>query len=148
MKISIEINKQVEFRKFQNFDLYLETIIEKALKLHNYKSKNYSISVLLCNDLEIQKLNHQFRDKNKPTNVLSFPDGETFGTETLLGSVAISIETLKKEASEQNKTFKTHFIHLFVHSILHLLGMDHEIESERIAMEKAEDQIMDYISTL
>ena len=146
MNISIEINKQTPFRKFKNFDLYLKKITHKALALHKFKKTNYTISVLICNDDEIQKLNHQFRGKNKPTNVLSFPDGEKFGNQILLGSIAISIETLKKEAQEQGKTFKTHFLHLFIHSVLHVLGMDHEKEQEQNEMEAMEDLIMNYIA--
>ena len=59
MNISIEINKNYKFRKFNDFDLYLQKITHKALALHKFKKTNYTISVLMCNDDEIQKLNHQ-----------------------------------------------------------------------------------------
>lgn len=148
MNILIEINRQVKFRKFKNFDLYLQKITQKALNLQKYRKNCYSISLLICNDNTIQELNHQFRGKNKPTNVLSFPDGDRFDGKILLGSIAISVETVKNEAKHQKKPFKTHFLHMFCHSILHLLGMNHEQEQERVEMEKTEDQIMDYISKL
>jgi probable rRNA maturation factor len=148
MNVIIEINRQVSFRKFAKFDLYLQKIVVKALVFRGYQESECVVSVLICDDATIQNLNNEFRGKNKPTNVLSFPDGEKFGHQVMLGDIAISIETLRREALEQGKTFKTHFLHLFTHSILHLLGMDHEIEPERVAMEAMEDKIMDYISKL
>lgn len=95
-------------------------------------------SVLLTNDTHIQVLNRDFRNKNKPTNVLSFPDGE----DGYLGDIAISLETIVKEAKEQDKNFYHHFIHMVVHGLLHLKGHDHEDDSEAEEMESLEIEIL------
>lgn len=111
------------------------------------------LSINLCNDSEIQELNHNFRGKNKPTNVLSFPAFEITNqnwksalkaeTNPYLGDIAIAYETLEQEATEQNKTFKDHYSHLLIHSILHLLGYDHENEKDAEVMEALEIEILD-----
>lgn len=147
MKVTIEINKQVKFRKFAEFDLYIDAIIGKALDICGRKRGEYVISLLLCDNNNIQELNYRFRKKNKPTNVLSFPDGEVFNNVILLGDIAISIETIATEAKDQGKTFKTHFLHMLIHGVLHLLGMDHENQQDQCEMESAEDVIMDFIVT-
>ena len=87
-----------------------------------------------CDDHEIRELNHQFRGIDKPTNVLSFPDGEA----GYLGDIAISLETIEREAAEQGKDSEDHLVHMVVHGILHLLGYDHENEEEAEAMEALE----------
>ncbi len=97
------------------------------------------VSILLTNDFEIQNLNRNFRQKDKPTNVLSFPQDEV----GMLGDVALSLETLEREAAEQDKTLHEHFTHLFVHGVLHLMGHDHEIgDKEQAEMEALEIRIL------
>jgi probable rRNA maturation factor len=102
------------------------------------------ISILLSNDDKLQELNKLYRGKNKPTNVLSFPSNTppTKGRDVYLGDIAISFNTLYNEAREQNKTFQDHFIHMVVHSILHLLGYDHEKKAEAAIMESLEKKIL------
>lgn len=97
------------------------------------------ISILLTNDAQMQQLNKQFRGKDKPTNVLSFPqDNEP----DLLGDIAMGFETLRREAAEQEKTFEQHFTHLFLHGVLHLLGYDHEEDEDQRHMEQKEVEIL------
>jgi probable rRNA maturation factor len=75
--------------------------------------------------------------------VLSFPLNEEYEEgQILMGDIALSLETLKREAKEQGKTFMEHLAHLFVHSALHLLGYDHEEEKEMHKMEEMEDEIL------
>lgn len=94
------------------------------------------VSVLLCDDARIQELNKKYRQKDKPTNVLSFPQEDLhFGH---LGDVILSFDTIEKEAREQKKTFSDHVTHLVVHGVLHLLGYDHEEEGEAQRMESQE----------
>lgn len=101
-------------------------------------------------DLFIKKLNYEYRGINKSTNVLSFEgdiptlENTSEGRQCLLGSIVISYDTLKRESIEQNKTIKDHFYHLIVHSILHLLGYDHEKSTdERVEMERIEVKILE-----
>ena len=97
------------------------------------------LSLSLVDDLTIQQLNHQYRHKNKPTNVLSFP---SIMTEICLGDVVLSYETIQNEALESHKPFDHHVAHLFVHGVLHLLGHDHIEDDEREVMEEKEIQIL------
>lgn len=109
----------------------------------NDSSKLYEFSVLLTNDESITLLNKEHRGKNKPTNVLSFRLAEEYERgKILMGDVVISLETIKKEALEQSKSFKEHLAHLFVHSILHLIGYDHAEMQEMEFMEALEDDIL------
>ncbi len=117
--------------------------------------KKIEISILLTNDKQIQELNKNYRHKDKPTNVLSFPllDGKKIKNGNLqklnlntdylaLGDIVISYETLSKEAKEQNKTFQNHLTHLLIHSLLHLIGFDHEKEKDAQIMEELEIKIL------
>ncbi|MDA0617498.1 MAG: rRNA maturation RNase YbeY [Proteobacteria bacterium] len=145
--IEIEINKQLSFRKFRNFDATLFFAIQKALELTKHSiDVAYNISLLLCDDEYISQLNAQYRQKNYATNVLSFEDGEVMDDVKFLGDIAISIPTITQEAAEQGKTFRTHFIHMFVHGALHLLGFDHQTPQEVQIMEAMEDEILLHIS--
>lgn len=99
------------------------------------------ISVLLCDDAKISTLNRQWRGFDKPTNVLSFPaPGEH---ESLpLGDIAVAFETCEREARADKKIFDDHVTHLVVHGVLHLLGYDHETETEAEEMEDTERRIL------
>ncbi|WP_394648068.1 rRNA maturation RNase YbeY [uncultured Sphingomonas sp.] len=106
------------------------------------------ISVRLTSDEEVRTLNRQYRDKDKPTNVLSFPmvqpdliDTVTQNSddgEVLLGDIVLAHGVCEREAAERNITAADHFSHLVVHGCLHLLGYDHMTDDEGDAMEQIE----------
>jgi probable rRNA maturation factor len=98
------------------------------------------ISLLLTDDAGIRELNRNWRDKDKPTNVLSFPAPSVPGMpgSRPLGDIALAFETVKREAENEGKTFEDHVTHLLVHGLLHLLGYDHELEAEAEIMEGLE----------
>lgn len=98
------------------------------------------ISLLLAGDEAVRALNRDFRAKDKPTNVLSFPATERPGVPgpRLLGDIAMAYETVAREAEEEGKTFEEHATHLVVHGVLHLLGYDHELEAQAQIMEALE----------
>lgn len=105
------------------------------------------ISVRLTSDDEIQTLNAQYRGKDKPTNVLSFPmvqpdllDGiaNTDDGEVLLGDIALAYGVCEREAAEKGISMEDHATHLIVHGTLHLLGYDHLEDHEADAMEAIE----------
>jgi probable rRNA maturation factor len=104
--------------------------------------KNVTVTILLSNDAEIKTLNRDFRGKNKPTNVLSFPDGSVEEGGTQLGDVVLAYETIAREAAAQEKTLKHHLTHLTIHGVLHLLGYDHEDETEAKRMESLEIKLL------
>jgi probable rRNA maturation factor len=94
------------------------------------------ISVLLTDDTRVRDLNRAWRGLDQPTNVLSFPAARLSGA--LLGDIAIAYETLAREAAADGKPFLHHLAHLVVHGFLHLLGYDHQTDSQADAMEGLE----------
>ena len=105
------------------------------------KDDGCEVSILLAHNDLVQTLNREYRGKDKPTNVLSFETEES-GPHAPLGDIIIARETVLKEAEEQLKTVKEHFIHLIVHGSLHLLGYDHEEEADAENMESMEIWIL------
>ncbi len=104
------------------------------------------LSVLLCDDATIAALNGRWRGQEKPTNVLSFPalppPGAGPQEMTPLGDIAIAYETLVREAEQGGKAASAHLSHLVVHGFLHLLGHDHETDSDAVRMERLERDIL------
>ena len=92
-------------------------------------------------DSEIQELNRQYRKKDKPTDVLSFPLADELQP-SLLGDVVISIETAARQAQRRHHSLREELQILLIHGILHLLGYDHEVSrSEAIRMHRKEREI-------
>ena len=112
------------------------------------------IGLLLCGDDRIQHLNSQFRGKDRPTNVLSFPqlDDDLFGDDALaptnqpnqnfFGEIAIARETVMAQADELGIEINDHLAHLFVHGVIHLLGYDHQNDWNATEMEALEVAIL------
>ena len=99
-----------------------------------------SLVVLLTDDATVQRLNRDFRAKDQPTNVLSFPAAAN--VEDHLGDVALAYGTCAAEAVAQEIPLADHLRHLTAHGVLHLLGYDHEIDSEAEVMEALEARIL------
>lgn len=93
-----------------------------------------AIDLLLTDDKEIARLNRTWRNKEGPTNVLSFPDGESEGG----GDIAIALETVQREAAKQGRNVDDHLAHLVVHGVLHLLGDRHDTDAAAERMERRE----------
>jgi|SRR3954452_2890896 probable rRNA maturation factor len=101
------------------------------------------LSVVLTDDASIRALNAQWRDRDQPTNVLSFPAAPAGkGAPKLLGDIIIAYETTAREASDEHKPFAHHLAHLAVHGFLHLLGYDHESDADADVMEQREREIL------
>lgn len=100
------------------------------------------MAVVLSDDRRVQVLNHEFRGKDKPTNVLSFPSDEP----DEWGDIVLAHETIAREAEAQNKLFWHHVAHLLVHGTLHLLGYDHIDDQEAEEMEQMEIAILSQLS--
>ncbi|MDR1031947.1 MAG: rRNA maturation RNase YbeY [Holosporales bacterium] len=104
--------------------------------------ENRFLDFLLADDDIIRQLNKTYRSQDKPTNVLSFQNHNFKGVPKGLGSVALSIDTIKKEAQEQAKSLSDHTAHLAIHGLLHLLGYDHNTEDDANLMESKEVEIL------
>ena len=102
------------------------------------------VVVLLTDDATVRDLNARFRDKDRPTNVLSFPAADMTlpGQAPHLGDLVLAFGVCAAEAAAQGKTLADHLSHLTVHGVLHLLGRDHEAEAEAEEMETEERTIL------
>lgn len=101
--------------------------------------------VVLASDAAVQQLNRDWRGRDVPTNVLSFPAAAmpaATGEPPMLGDIVLAYETLVREAEAEGKPFAHHLAHLAVHGFLHLLGYDHLTEAEAAVMEDAERKIL------
>ena len=127
-------------------DIVRRAIAFAAASRVETRHHNAELSVLLCDDETIARLNTHWRGKEKPTNVLSFPapsqQGAAPNESIPLGDIAIAYETLVREAEENGKTASDHLSHLVVHGFLHLLGYDHHMDDEAERMERLERDIL------
>ena len=101
------------------------------------------VSLLFTDDAQVRELNRDYRQQDKPTNVLSFAAQEGGGPATLmLGDIVLARQTIEREAGEQDKSRDDHLTHLILHGFLHLLGYDHETDEEAEIMEDLETRIL------
>jgi len=123
------------------FQLWIDTALAQVT---SEPQQDFELTIRLVNHEESQQLNNQYRGKDKPTNVLSFPFEVPEGVElNLLGDLIICIEVMKQEAQDQNKALFDHWAHLVVHGCLHLVGFDHISDSEAAEMESIEIAVLE-----
>jgi probable rRNA maturation factor len=121
-----------------------------ALEALGRDPARHEIALLACDDRRIAALNAGFRDRPRPTNVLSWPafagavpqPGAEGGDAVFLGDVALAFETCAREADAAGRTLADHATHLIVHGLLHLVGHDHVAEREAAEMEAIEVKIL------
>ena len=128
----------------------IKTKTEKMIEVLGYKG--FDVSILFTTNASIQKFNKQFRHKNKPTDILSFPyhanikPGQKIKTTTPddknLGDIIISVEYVNKVAAELKTSLQQHITRLLAHGLAHLLNYDHHTDVDFKAMEKVERQLM------
>ena len=109
-------------------------------------NQSAEVSILLTNDLMMRSLNNEYRNQDKPTNVLSFPSDSKGGPITnfpiLLGDIIVAFETSFNEAFTENKKLSDHLCHLIVHGMLHLMGFDHQVSADADVMEDIEISVL------
>jgi probable rRNA maturation factor len=141
LKIEIEIACQDKIPSINCIESALEYAWEMA-KNRQCVSVN-EVSVKIIDRDEMQKLNHQFLDKDYPTNVLAFPSYPIPGiTHSFLGDIAICAPIVWEEANDQNIPLTAHWAHLSAHGLLHLLGYDHESDEESDVMQALEIKVL------
>jgi probable rRNA maturation factor len=102
------------------------------------------VCVRICGEVESRSLNATYREKDVPTNVLSFPGANEVAGE-ILGDLALCLPVVQREALDQGKSVRDHTAHLVVHGVLHLMGFDHETDTEAAEMEHLEIRILDVL---
>jgi probable rRNA maturation factor len=106
----------------------LSKIAHRALEVLGLNKAE--LSIVLVSDAQIKRLNKLYRNKDKPTDVLSFPIGEKVNGWLILGDIVISVDTAKKQAQELGYSLEEELKRLLVHGLVHLLGYDHELGGE------------------
>ncbi|WAJ70613.1 rRNA maturation RNase YbeY [Catenovulum adriaticum] len=139
--IPLELDVQLAYKgnipELEQFTLWAQAaLVERGLDLTE-------LSIRIVELAESQQLNHDYRGKDKPTNVLSFPFENPPGIQLpLIGDLVICADVVKQEAKAQNKTETAHWAHMVIHGCLHLLGYDHIEDDEAELMESMEKRIL------
>ena len=150
-------NEQNDIELNDELEKLINTVVNAARNYEN-ATKDMEVSVYLTDNENIQILNREHRDKDMPTDVLSFPMlefengemvddiGDYFDDVLILGDIIISIERAISQAEEYGHSVERELGFLLCHSVLHLLGYDHEDEEERKVMREKEEAILDSIN--
>ena len=141
-----EIDVQYAIEKSSSLpsETQISNWVNSALSRHETDG---GLTVRITDEAEITELNRDYRNQDKPTNVLSFPMdlsvelSEEIGI-SMLGDIIICAPVVEREAAEQNKPLQSHWAHMVIHGTLHLLGYDHIEDEEAEEMESLEIEIM------
>lgn len=131
----------------QTFRQWTRAVLDFLIAAKLQDNQNIELSILIVDETDSQLLNNQFRQKNQPTNVLSFPfdTPEIFRQHqavTILGDIVICAPIVERESQQQHKTIEEHWAHMLVHGVLHLLGYDHMNDKDATIMEAMEVEIL------
>lgn len=160
MKINIETAYDTtEWKKQKEINKrFIKSVLcDIMCRYKNFETvNNIELSLLFTDDARMKELNLQFRNKNKPTNVLSFPslaintsnmlDFKPSSDYIYLGDIAFGYNVINNESRERDICFFDHFVHLLIHSILHLLGFTHDNEQDAKIMESLEIEILKHFA--
>ena len=143
ISINVFSEERAWSKKLKNTEFFFKKICLAFPKKYKFLNKKVSFSLLLSNNLNIKKLNKNFRNKNKATDILSFPFSKKLiiSKKTYIGDIIISYNFIDKPKSQNLKIFKQKLIKTFIHGYLHLLGFDHVKNNDYIKMLRVEDQI-------
>ena len=149
IKIDVVCESNFWSKKIKKPDIFFNSIVKIFPKKYRFIKKKISLTILLSNNKNIKKLNKKFRNKNKPTDVLSFPSEKKLDIKksNYLGDIAISYEFMNKPKNLNNSEFKSKVIKIFIHGFLHLLGYDHVKLKDFKKMLKEEEKIYKIIKT-
>ena len=140
INIFVFSNERAWTSRLKNKKLFFNKICKSFPKKYKFLNKKISLTLLLSNNKGIKKLNKNFRDKNKSTDILSFPFSNKLkiNKETYLGDIIISYNFIDKPKSQNNKSFRKKLIKTFIHGFLHLLSFNHVRDSDYKKMVKEE----------
>jgi len=123
---------------------YIKLRLKKLSRLSQFKKKKQEFTIFLTNNKKIKKLNKKFRNKNKPTDVLSFPINNVYKKKSYIGDIAISFEIINKRSKFTNFNFE--FDKMWIHGYLHLVGYDHKKLKDFKKMNAKENLILNYLN--
>ena len=136
-------------KRIKNKNLFFKKICKAFPKKYQFLNKRVSLTLLLSNNKNVKKLNKYFRNKNKSTDILSFPSSKNIriSNNTYLGDIIMSYEYLDKPKSQNLKLFNEKVIKLFIHGFLHLLGFDHKKNNDYYKMLTEEDILYKHVKS-
>jgi len=143
ISINVFSEEKAWSKRLKNKDIFFKKICKAFPKKYKFLNKKISLSLLLSNNKKIKILNKKFRNKNKSTDILSFPFNKKLkiSKQTYLGDIIISFNFMNKPKSQTDKQFKEKIIKTFIHGFLHLLGFDHVKNKDYLKMLKEEEKI-------
>ena len=151
IKVNVEINSKSWHKKIKNPKKYFSKKFKKISKFVKFfKRKNITFTILLTNSINMKKLNKKFRNKNKPTDVLSFPFYSSNNLKIIkqkklyIGDVATSYEIINSRSKEND--FLLEFDKAWIHGLLHLIGYNHIKNKDYSKMNKIEKRILNSIN--
>ena len=127
INVNVFSDEKAWSKRIKNKNLFFKKICKAFPKKYQFLNKKVSFTLLLSNNKNVKKLNKYFRNKNKSTDILSFPINKKIkiSKNTYLGDIIISYNYLDKPKSQDLKSFKEKVIKIFIHGFLHLLGFNH-----------------------
>jgi probable rRNA maturation factor len=147
ISINVFSEEKAWSKKLKKKDIFFNKICKSFPKKYRFVNKKVRLTLLLSNNRNIKKLNKNFRNKNKSTDILSFPFEKKFKitNNNYIGDIIISYNFLNKPKSQDLKLFKEKLIKIFIHGFLHLLGFDHTSNKEYKEMIKVENRIYESV---
>ena len=143
IKCNIVLDTKIWIKKIKKPDNYFKLKLKKLSKFHFFRKKNHEFTILLTNNNKMKKLNLKFRNKNKTTDVLSFPLKSKSKNKLYVGDIAISFEIINKRSN--SSFFDLELDKMWIHGYLHLIGYDHKNLNDYKIMLKKEKTILNYI---
>ena len=149
ININVFSEEKAWSKKIKNKKRFFKKICNSFPKKYRFLNKKISLTLLLSNNKNIKKLNKNFRNKNKPTDILSFPfkNKTEISKETYIGDIIISYNFINKPKSQKKKVFEDKLIKVFIHGFLHLLGFDHLKNKDYLKMLKEENRIYQSVTS-
>ena len=143
IKINVFSDEKAWSKRLKNKNLFFIKICKAFPRKYKKKKKNISLTLLLSNNRNIKKLNKRFRNKDKSTDILSFPSNKETKIlkKTYIGDIIISYNLIDKPKSQSVVIFKKKLIKIFIHGFLHLLGFNHIKDVDYKKMLKEEELI-------
>ena len=143
IKCNIVLDTKIWIKKIKKPDNYFKLKLKKLSKFHFLRKKNHEFTILLTNNNKMKKLNLKFRNKNKITDVLSFPLKIKSKNKLYVGDIAVSFEIINKRS--KSSFFDLEFDKMWIHGYLHLIGYDHKNLNDYKKMLKKEKTILNYL---
>ncbi len=143
INIVVFSNEKSWSKRLKKKEFFFQKICKAFPKKYKFLNKKVSLTLLLSNNKKIKKLNKIFRNKNKSTDILSFPFSKKTKilNQTYLGDIIISYEFVDKPRDQKIKILKKKLIKIFIHGFLHLLNFDHKKNKDYKKMLKEEEHI-------